>query len=112
MNTTPDRGWFERLMMDDGAEISLYRVGLEGPRKGGLVLLQGIFGITNHIREQCDRFAGAGYEVMAPAIFHRMKQSPNRWTIILPSSNGSPRSANEYPRCAPTPARQKWGNGK
>lgn len=65
------RGHLESLVMDDGARIGIYRVKPEGPRKGGIVLLQEIFGLTSHIKEQCDRFAAAGYEVVAPAIFDR-----------------------------------------
>ena len=71
MADAKDQGRFERLMMDDGAEIAAYRVGPNGPRKGGVVLIQEIFGVTTHIREQCDRFAQMGYEVVAPAIFDR-----------------------------------------
>lgn len=68
---TQDQGRFERITMDDGAEIAAYRVGPDGPRKGGIVLIQEIFGVTEHIREQCHRFAATGYEVIAPAIFDR-----------------------------------------
>lgn len=71
MTDMQDQGRFERLTMDDGAEIAAYRVGPNGPRKGGIVLIQEIFGVTKHIREQADRFAAQGYEVIAPAIFDR-----------------------------------------
>lgn len=71
MQHAADHGSFEQITMDDGAHIAAYRVRPDGPRRGGLVLLQEIFGLTRHIREQCDRFAAAGYEVIAPAIFDR-----------------------------------------
>ena len=71
MDTSRDLGRFEPLVMDDSAAVTTYRVPAQGPRKGGLVLLQEIFGLTDHIREQCDRFARAGYEVIAPAVFDR-----------------------------------------
>ena len=36
-----------------------------------MVLLQEIFGLTQHIREACDGWAAEGFEVMAPALFDR-----------------------------------------
>jgi len=35
------------------------------------VLIQEIFGVTDHIREQCDLYAAQGYEVLGPSIFDR-----------------------------------------
>ena len=35
------------------------------------MLVQEIFGVTDHIRELCDDYAGDGYEVLAPALFDR-----------------------------------------
>lgn len=60
-----------RMTMSDGAEIGVYHVLPKGERRGGLVLIQEIFGVTDHIRELCDEYAGDGYEVLAPALFDR-----------------------------------------
>ena len=60
-----------RMMMDDGAEIAVYHARPEGERRGGLVLIQEIFGVTDHIRELCDEYAADGYEVLSPALFDR-----------------------------------------
>jgi carboxymethylenebutenolidase len=57
--------------MSDGADIAVYHVEAEGARKGGLVLIQEIFGVTDHIRELCDEYAADGYEVLSPALFDR-----------------------------------------
>jgi carboxymethylenebutenolidase len=65
------RGQMIRMKMSDGAEIGVYHVGPTGDRRGGLVLIQEIFGVTEHIREQCDLFADQGYEVLAPALYDR-----------------------------------------
>ncbi len=46
----------------------------ERGRRGGLVVVQEIFGVNDHIRDVCDRFAGAGYEVYAPALFDRVER--------------------------------------
>lgn len=60
-----------RMAMDDGAEIAVYHARPEGERRGGLVLIQEIFGVTDHIRELCDEYAADGYEVLSPALFDR-----------------------------------------
>src|SRR3546814_15716987 len=60
-----------RMTMDDGAEIAVYHAQPEGDRRGGLVLIQAIFGVTDHIRELCDEYAADGYEVLSPALFDR-----------------------------------------
>lgn len=59
------------MTMSDGAAIAVYRALPEGERRGGLVLVQEIFGVTEHIRELCDEYAADGYEVLAPALFDR-----------------------------------------
>jgi carboxymethylenebutenolidase len=65
------RGSMLTMPMSDGAGIAVYHVAAEGARKGGLVLIQEIFGVTDHIRELCDEYAADGYEVLSPALFHR-----------------------------------------
>jgi carboxymethylenebutenolidase len=65
------RGSMQTMPMSDGAEITVYHVKADGARKGGLVLIQEIFGVTDHIRELCDEYAADGYEVLSPALFHR-----------------------------------------
>ena len=65
------RGSMITKPMSDGADIAVYHVEAEGARKGGLVLVQEIFGVTDHIRELCDEYGADGYEVLAPALFDR-----------------------------------------
>ena len=67
-------GDFMTLTASDGHEFEAWRAVPEGSRKGGLVLIQEIFGVTPHIRELCDHFAGLGYETLAPAIFDRIEK--------------------------------------
>ena len=64
-------GAFEKKTMSDGAEISVYHAEAEGKRRGGLVLVQEIFGITDHIRDLAEEYAADGYEVLTPALFDR-----------------------------------------
>jgi carboxymethylenebutenolidase len=42
-----------------------------GDARGGVVVVQEAFGVTNHIESICDRLADAGYTAIAPAFFHR-----------------------------------------
>ena len=65
------RGTMIDMTMSDGADIAVYHAEPEGERRGGLVLVQEIFGVTDHIRELCDEYAANGYEVLSPAIFDR-----------------------------------------
>src|SRR3546814_18075274 len=60
-----------RMTMYDGARIAVYHALPEGERRGGLVLVQEIFGVTDHIRELCDEYAADGYEVLSTALFDR-----------------------------------------
>ena len=55
----------------DGFEIAAYHAPPRDARRGGLVLAQEIFGVTDHIRELCEAFAEEGYEVIAPAFYDR-----------------------------------------
>ncbi len=66
------RGELVSTRMSDGASIGVYRVQPPAERRGGLVLIQEIFGVTEHIREQADAWAEAGYEVWAPALYDRI----------------------------------------
>jgi carboxymethylenebutenolidase len=58
----------------DGFTLDAYHVAPADARQGGLVLIQEIFGVTEHIRELCDGFAEDGYEVVAPSFFDRQER--------------------------------------
>ena len=58
----------------DGFEFDAYRVKPTDARRGGLLLIQEIFGVTEHIRELCDGYAEDGYEVIAPAFYDRLER--------------------------------------
>ncbi len=65
------RGHMIKMKMSDGAEIEVYHVEPKGVRRGGLVLIQEIFGVTDYVKRTSDGYADEGYEVLAPAIFDR-----------------------------------------
>src|SRR6185369_14223039 len=62
------------LKASDGFSLGGYRADAPGKSKGGLVVIQEIFGVNHHIRAVCDRFAAKGYTSLAPAIFDRAKR--------------------------------------
>ena len=53
--------------------IGAYRAEPVGPPKGGIVVIQEIFGVNAHIRDVVDRFAEAGYVAIAPAFFDHVE---------------------------------------
>jgi carboxymethylenebutenolidase len=57
----------------DEAAVSACLVVPAAPR-GGVVLLQEIFGVNEHIRSVAARFAELGYGVVAPALFDRVER--------------------------------------
>jgi carboxymethylenebutenolidase len=61
------------LTMADGHEMPCWHVTPPGERRGGLVLVQEIFGVTEHIRELCAEYAAEGYEVLSPGLFDRQQ---------------------------------------
>jgi len=61
------------LTAADGTSIPAYVAIPVGTPKGGLVLLQEIFGINAHIRAVADGYAADGYLVVAPALFARVE---------------------------------------
>ena len=62
------------LKAKDGFTLAAYRADPAGKPKGGLVVIQEIFGVNHHMRNVTDRFAAAGYAAVAPALFDRAKR--------------------------------------
>ena len=69
------KGKMIALKSGDGADIDCYHVKADGARKGGLVLIMEIFGVTNHIKELCDGYAAHGYDVVSPQLYDRQVKS-------------------------------------
>lgn len=61
------------LKSADGFTFPAYVAQPSGKPRGGLVVLQEIFGVNSHIRAVADGYAADGYFVVAPATFHRAK---------------------------------------
>jgi carboxymethylenebutenolidase len=60
------------LVAADSHKLGAYRADPTGKPKGGVVVIQEIFGVNHHIRSVCDRLAGEGYAALAPALFDRI----------------------------------------
>lgn len=61
------------LSLPDGRSISAWRADPAGAPRGGVLILQEIFGVNSHIRSVCERYAEAGYLALAPAFFDRVE---------------------------------------
>jgi carboxymethylenebutenolidase len=59
------------LTASDAHKLGGYRADPADTPKGGIVVVQEIFGVNHHIRSLCDRLAAAGYVAIAPALFDR-----------------------------------------
>src|SRR3954451_9480001 len=62
-------GQFTELKAADGQAIPAYVAEPKGQAKGGIVVIQEIFGVNSHIRAVADGYAAAGYLAIAPATF-------------------------------------------
>ena len=61
------------LKTKDGKTISAYKAEPAGKPRGGIVVIQEIWGVNSHIRDVTDRYAKEGYLAIAPAIFDRVE---------------------------------------
>src|ERR1700678_2257549 len=66
-------GEWIKLKASDGFELSAWRADPKGTPRGGIVVIQEIFGVNHHIRSVTDRFAAEGYLSIAPAVFDRVE---------------------------------------
>ena len=62
-----------KLKADDGHQLDAYRANPAGRPRGGVVIIQEIFGVNGHIRRVTDGYAADGYVALAPALFDRIE---------------------------------------
>lgn len=77
------------LTAADGHTLGAYLAEPGAPPRGGIVVVQEIFGVNGHIRSICDRLAGQGYAACAPALFDRTE--PNFQSGYSPDEIGHAR---------------------
>jgi carboxymethylenebutenolidase len=63
-----------RLCAADGHELDAYLAEPTGVARGGVVVVQEVFGVTGHIRRVADQYASSGYRTIAPAMFDRIER--------------------------------------
>ena len=59
----------------DGFEFDAYHAEPGDARRGGLIVVQEIFGVTAGIKQIADSFAEDAYEVIAPSMFDRSERN-------------------------------------
>lgn len=62
------------LRAADGHALAAYVAQPAGRPRGGVVVIQEIFGVNRHIRALADGYAADGYRVVAPALFDRLQR--------------------------------------
>jgi carboxymethylenebutenolidase len=62
-----------KLTAADGQQITAYVAEPIGKPRGGIVVVQEIFGVNSHIREVADGYAKDGYLAIAPGTFERVQ---------------------------------------
>ncbi len=67
-------GQMIELKTKDGKTISAYKAEPAGKPRGGIVVIQEIWGVNSHIRSVADGYAKDGYAAIAPAIFDRVEK--------------------------------------
>lgn len=55
----------------DGFEFAACHAAAQGVRKGGVIVIQEIFGIDRHVRADVQRWAAMGYDAIAPSLYDR-----------------------------------------
>lgn len=67
------KGEQTKLIAADGHELDAWRVEPSGTARGGIVIVQEIFGVNGHIRAVAEDYAREGYATIAPALFDRVR---------------------------------------
>ena len=58
----------------DGFEFDAWREAPRDARRGGLVVLHAIWGVTPHLKTLAGEYAERGYEVLVPSLFDRFRK--------------------------------------
>ena len=60
-----------RIAGPDGFEFAALHAAAQGPRKGGVIVIQEIFGLDEYVTADVERWSKMGYEAVAPALYDR-----------------------------------------
>jgi carboxymethylenebutenolidase len=64
-------GGMRKIQAGDGHALDCWVVPAQGARRGGLVILQEIFGVTAQLKGVAADYAAQGYQVAIPALYDR-----------------------------------------
>lgn len=67
-------GQMIELTASDDHRLAAYRAEPPARARGGIVVIQEIFGVNSHIKAVTDGFAADGYVAIAPAMFDRVER--------------------------------------
>jgi carboxymethylenebutenolidase len=62
------------LRAADGFQLAAWHTVPTDARRGGLVILHAVWGVTPHLRELAQQWADDGYEVLVPSLFDRLER--------------------------------------
>ena len=62
-----------KLKSADGFEFGTLHAEAKGPRRGGIIIIQEIFGIDEYIVADVARWAEQGFEALAPSMYDRVE---------------------------------------
>ncbi|HEX9397731.1 MAG TPA: dienelactone hydrolase family protein [Burkholderiales bacterium] len=62
------------LTASDGHKFAAWRADPVGKPRGGIVVIQEIFGLNSHVKSVADGYATDGYLAIAPAMFDRVQR--------------------------------------
>lgn len=68
---TDSNGAMVQLKSADGFAFEAFEIAASGARRGGIVILQEIFGVTDQLKGVARHYAGLGFDVLIPALFDR-----------------------------------------
>ena len=92
------------LTSTDKFQLGAYRADPAGTPKGGMVVIQEIFGVNQHIRAVTDKLAQVGYASVAPALFDRQtKDFECGYTPTKSPTRASSSPIRTGMRCCATP---------
>jgi carboxymethylenebutenolidase len=58
---------------DDGFEFGALHAQAQGRRRGGVIVIQEIFGIDKYVKEDVERWSKLGFEALAPSMYDRVE---------------------------------------
>jgi len=93
----------------NGTPFEVYEVMPEGDIKGGLIVIEEVWGLTDHIKDIADRFAAEGYYVVSPELLGETHIKEHADTLMLDLFNPEKRNeAQPKLRALMSPMQERW----